>query len=173
MPVIDYSKLTGNPVERQAALQQLNESLQTYGFIYFGNHSIPQATVDEAFEWVGFQRLPKNAEPRRMLANPLQSKRFFGLPHGIKQSIAHPASGAVDDHRGFAEESLCLVSQLVFDRDEVQELRKTSPERKETLEIGNTYPNNDAPPNRWLREDQLPGFRAFVEQRWDECRRQV
>lgn len=61
------------------------------------------------------------------------------------------------------------MSQLVFDREEVQELRKTSPERKETLEMGNPYPNDDGPRNRYVSEDILPGFRAFIEKWWDEC----
>jgi isopenicillin N synthase-like dioxygenase len=52
MTVLDYGKLIGTPKERKAALKQLDESFQTYGFIYLGNHSIPQTMVDEAFEWV-------------------------------------------------------------------------------------------------------------------------
>lgn len=90
----------------------------------------------------------------------------------MKQSIAHPPSGEVDDHRGFAEVGLALVSQLVFDRDEVQALRKSAPERKETLEMGNPHPvGKDVAPNRWLREDVFPGFQSFVEDWWDECTR--
>jgi isopenicillin N synthase-like dioxygenase len=61
------------------------------------------------------------------------------------------------------------VSQLVFDEKKVQELRKTSHERKETYEMGNPYPNGESAPNRWLAEEHLPGWRAFVEKWWDEC----
>jgi isopenicillin N synthase-like dioxygenase len=105
-------------------------------------------------------------------ADSPQSKRFFSLPHNVKQMIAHPPSGEVDDHRGFAEVGLGLVSQMIFDRDEVNELRKTAPEKKETLEMGNSHDvGDDVPPNRWLPEDVLPGFRSFFESWWDECAR--
>lgn len=56
---------------------------------------------------------------------------------------------------------------MVFDRDEIEELRKSAPERKESLEMGN--PADEVAPNRWLPEDVLPGFRAFMESWWDEC----
>ena len=99
----------------------------------------------------------------RIHAHCFQSKRFFSLPHHVKQSIAHPPSGEVDDHRGFVEVGLALVSQLVWDRSEVEELRRIAPERKETLEMGNPFCNDaDVPPNRWLPEEVLPGFRNFV-----------
>lgn len=84
---------------------------------------------------------------------------------------AHPSSGDLDDHRGFTQDGQAHVSQLVFDHDEVQELRKTSPERKETLEMGNPYPSSgpDVPPNRWVPEDEFPGHQAFVQRWWDAC----
>ncbi|KAI1870343.1 uncharacterized protein JN550_005271 [Neoarthrinium moseri] len=148
MPVIDYQKLTGRANERKEALRLLDKSFQAYGFIYLLNHSIPQEMVDEAFAWC---------------------KRFFSLDHSVKSLVAHPASGAVDDHRGFAKEGLGLVSQLIFDEAKVADLRLTSPERKETLEMGNPYPNKESAPNRWLPEDALPGMRAFCERWWDAC----
>ncbi|KAH8597684.1 hypothetical protein B0O99DRAFT_567851 [Bisporella sp. PMI_857] len=146
IPVIDFSLLHGTPEQRQAALKLLDESFQSHGFVYLSNHTIDQKIVDQAFEW---------------------SKRFFRLPHHVKQMIAHPPSGEVGDHRGFSEVGLALVSQLVFDRNEVEELRKTAPETKETLEWGN--PLDDTAPNRWLSEGVFPGFRDFMELWWSEC----
>jgi isopenicillin N synthase-like dioxygenase len=87
----------------------------------------------------------------------------------LKQSISHPPSGKADDHRGFVEVGLALVSQLVFDRSEVEELRKSAPETKETLEMGN--PRDPIVPNRWLPEESFPGFRSFMESWWDACAR--
>jgi isopenicillin N synthase-like dioxygenase len=52
LPVLDYGKLMGTPEERKAALRELDNAFKTYGFVYLGNHSIPQTMVDEAFEWV-------------------------------------------------------------------------------------------------------------------------
>jgi isopenicillin N synthase-like dioxygenase len=52
LPVLDYGKLYGSPEEKKSALKQLDEAFGTYGFVYLGNHTIPQAMVDEAFDWV-------------------------------------------------------------------------------------------------------------------------
>lgn len=52
MATLDCSKLKGSPSERSAALGQLDEALQTYGFIYLANHGVSQALFDEAFSWI-------------------------------------------------------------------------------------------------------------------------
>lgn len=57
---------------------------------------------------------------------------------------------------------------MVFDRDEVQELRKTSPERKETLETGSPF-SKEVPENKWLPEGDFPGHKAFFESWWHDC----
>lgn len=54
IPTIDFGILAnGTPEERCAELKKLDESLQSMGFIYLANHTIPQAKVDEALDWVG------------------------------------------------------------------------------------------------------------------------
>ncbi|KAI1864628.1 hypothetical protein JX265_008352 [Neoarthrinium moseri] len=151
MPIINYAKLLDSSRgKRKDEFEKLDKSLRTYGFFYLSDHSISQDLVDEAFRW---------------------SKRFFDLPVEIKEKVAHPASGAIEDHRGWAQDGLGHVSQLVFDADQVKQLRVTSPECKETLEMGNPHPNSFSPPNRTLPDDDLPGFNSFVEQWWDECTR--
>ncbi|KAK8857337.1 thymine dioxygenase [Apiospora arundinis] len=151
MPVIDFEKLVANNTrEQELEFQILDGSLRTYGFFYLTNHTIPQDVVDEAFQW---------------------AKRFFNLPVETKEKVAHPSSGAIEDHRGWAQEGLGYVTQLVFDADEVQRLRTSIPERKETLEMGNPRPNENSPPNRNLPEEDLPGFVAFTESWWDHCTR--
>jgi isopenicillin N synthase-like dioxygenase len=88
----------------------------------------------------------------------------------VKLSILHPPDGGVEDHRGFVPDGLTYVSQLVFDDATVQELRKSAPEKKQSLEMGNPHPEEagaDMPKNRLPTEEELPGFRAFVEKWWD------
>lgn len=53
MQVIDYSKLVNdNTIDQEEEFESLDRTLKQYGFFYLSNHSIPQAIVDEAFEWV-------------------------------------------------------------------------------------------------------------------------
>jgi non-haem dioxygenase in morphine synthesis N-terminal len=52
IPVVDFSLLVGAQQERVKALQQLDDALATYGFIYLSNHGIPQDMIDDAFSWV-------------------------------------------------------------------------------------------------------------------------
>lgn len=52
MATLDCSKLKGSPSERSGALRQLDEALQTSGFIYLANHGVSQTLFDEAFAWI-------------------------------------------------------------------------------------------------------------------------
>ena len=52
IPVVDYRQLHGGPEEREMALGQIDESFQSFGFLYLSQDSIPQEMVDEAFAWV-------------------------------------------------------------------------------------------------------------------------
>ena len=52
IPVVDFRQLHGEPEEREMALRQMDESFQSFGFLYVSHHSIPQEMVDEAFAWV-------------------------------------------------------------------------------------------------------------------------
>ncbi|GAQ41672.1 hypothetical protein AtubIFM55763_011653 [Aspergillus tubingensis] len=151
IPVVDFRALTSeNPRERKDALNQLDEAFQTYGFIYLSNHSIGQKLVDEAFSW---------------------SQRFFHLPNEVKELCKHNTVAA--DHRGWAAVGTGIVSQDIWDPNEIEKLRKTAPvEQKEILEMGN--PRSKGGPgesivNRLLPEDVFPGFRAFLERWWDAC----
>ena len=69
----------------------------------------------------------------------------------------HPPGGK--HHRGYSGIGREKVSQNVFDRDAIQDLRKT-PDVKESFESGNV--KDEFQPNIWLPEDKLPGFRRFV-----------
>jgi isopenicillin N synthase-like dioxygenase len=97
-----------------------------------------------------------------------QLRRFFNLPTAVKEFIAHPPSGEVDDDRGWARIGLGHTVQMIFDPDAAQEVRENNPDFKETLELGNPF-SSAVPPNRWPAEHELPGFRSFVESWWKEC----
>lgn len=56
-PVVDFSKLQGTFAEQEKELNNLDRALQTFGFFYLTNHSIPQQTVDQAFQWVSTEDL--------------------------------------------------------------------------------------------------------------------
>lgn len=63
------------------------------------------------------------------------------------------------------------MSQLDWDTAELEELRKTTPERHESLELCNPYDlEDDVGQNPWLPEDIFPGFRSFYNTWWDADR---
>jgi isopenicillin N synthase-like dioxygenase len=82
--------------------------------------------------------------------------------------IAHPPSGEVDEDRGWVRTELGHTLQMVFDTDEAEEVRQKNPDFKETLELGNPF-SDEVPPNKWLPEHILPGFRTFAESWWTDC----
>jgi isopenicillin N synthase-like dioxygenase len=98
-----------------------------------------------------------------------QSRQFFKLPTDVKLSILHDPDGDADNHRGFVPDGLTYVSQLEFEEDRIKELRKTTPERKQSLEMGNPHSSafENVPRNRLPTEEQLPGIRGFVEKWFD------
>ena len=68
----------------------------------------------------------------------------------------HPPGGS--HHRGYSGISQEKVTQNVFDKEEIADLRQI-PDVKETYESGNV--DDEAQPNIWLPEEKLPGFRAY------------
>jgi isopenicillin N synthase-like dioxygenase len=59
------------------------------------------------------------------------------------------------------------VSQNVFDEKDLEALRQV-PDVKESFESGNV--NDDSQPNIWLPEDKLPGFQAYMESFFVDCK---
>ncbi|KAJ5780432.1 oxidoreductase 2OG-Fe(II) oxygenase family [Penicillium paradoxum] len=153
IPVIDFRILSaGTPQERKDALEQLDDALKSYGFVYLSNHSVGQAMVDEAMSW---------------------SRRFFSLPINVKKMIAHPRKAS--DHRGYVSAGTGIVTQGIWDPTEIEKLRETAPiEQMENLETGNPYLSTDpndtrVARNRLLPEEIFPGFQSFHQKWWDVC----
>ncbi|KAI9666203.1 MAG: hypothetical protein M1821_004138 [Bathelium mastoideum] len=144
VPVINFgSFLNGEEDQKQAVSAQIKDAFQNIGFVCLTNHGVPQNKLQECFQW---------------------SKRFFDLPVETKMLAPHPPGGS--HHRGYSGIGQEKVSQQIFDRDAIHELRKV-PDMKESFESGNV--EDDLQPNIWPPENKLPGFRSFMEDFYVEC----
>lgn len=82
-----------------------------------------------------------------------QSKRFFDLPADLKASLAWETP---ESNRGYVAQGRERVTQST-DPEEILRLRRSSPDFKETMEIGRDYGSEFR--NRWPEESDLPGFK--------------
>src|SRR5688572_27048397 len=98
------------------------------------------------------------------LIDATQSTQFFTLPLEDKEKAPHPPEGWY--HRGYSGIGREKVSQLVFDRDAIESLRKV-PDYKESFDLGRE--GDDHTPNIWPPEDVLPGFRSFFVRFYEAC----
>ena len=63
------------------------------------------------------------------------SRRFFALPQEVKMTAPHPPAG--DHHRGYSGIGVEQVSQMVFDEDKLDEMRKgKGGDFKESYDMG-------------------------------------
>ncbi|KAJ0424975.1 hypothetical protein BJY00DRAFT_226727 [Aspergillus carlsbadensis] len=101
IPVLDFADFAhGNQAQHDDFCRRLHASLSTLGFVKIRNHSIPDETLDEVFEW---------------------SKKFFDMPLEDKLKAAHPVQA--NPHRGWScvgQEKLSVIRQgkAVFDLKE-------------------------------------------------------
>ncbi|KAL9094842.1 MAG: hypothetical protein Q9165_002791 [Trypethelium subeluteriae] len=145
VPIIDFHFfLNGTDDQKNSTAAQIKDTFQDVGFVYLTNHGVARKKVEECFEW---------------------SKSFFDLSLEMKMLAPHPPGAS--HHRGYSGIGRERVSQNVFDRDAIHELRKV-PDIKESFESGNVADNLQ--PNIWLPEDKLPGFRGrFMEDFFVDC----
>ncbi|WVQ82264.1 hypothetical protein IAT38_004392 [Cryptococcus sp. DSM 104549] len=114
------------------------------GFAYLINHGLAQAEVDEIFA---------------------TSKRFFELPHEVKMTAPHPPEGA--KHRGYSGIGVEQVSQMVFEEEALAEIRRVSPDFKESFDMGDEHSRRCE--NIWLEEKYFPGMRATCLKFMETC----
>ncbi|OHE97211.1 hypothetical protein CORC01_07465 [Colletotrichum orchidophilum] len=148
IPLIDLGALIEDNANPEAALKAGNnlvEAFRVSGFAHVKNHGIPEKTIESAFQW---------------------SEKFFSLPQSEKDKAPHPREGWW--HRGYSGIGREKVSQMVFDAEQISELRKI-PDFKESYEIGRE--DNDHLPNIWVPETSLPGFRSFFNNFYEVCYR--
>ncbi|KAK3052439.1 hypothetical protein LTS18_012290, partial [Coniosporium uncinatum] len=139
-PLVNFSPFfDGFEAHKQAVAEQLDDAFRNVGFVYLMGHEVPQGKVDECFRW------PERPEETELLA-------------------PHPPGGA--HHRGYSGLGEEKVSQNVFDKEQITELRQV-PDVKESFESGNVH--DKAQPNIWVPEDKLPGFQTFMQCFFLDC----
>lgn len=144
IPLVDFSPfVNGGKEEQERAAQQIDNAFRDVGFVYLENHGVPKEKVEECFAW---------------------SKKFFALPSETKMLAPHPPGGA--HHRGYSAPGLEKVTQHTYEKDEIAKSREV-PDFKESFESGNVH--DESQPNIWLPEEELPGFRAFMESYFKDC----
>lgn len=140
LPVIDFGKfLAGSVAQKQESAVKLVNAFKNVGFVYLVNHGIPKKTIDSAFA---------------------QSKKFFDLDQSVKNKLAWESP---ESNRGYVSPGREKVSQLIC-KDQVQALRDSSPDLKESLEIGKEPSQNFQ--NMWPVD---PKFRAEMMQFYKTC----
>ncbi|EPE34347.1 Clavaminate synthase-like protein [Glarea lozoyensis ATCC 20868] len=141
---LDYRDFQyGGQEQHRTFCHNLCETLSTWGFIKIQNTSIPDAVIDELFSY---------------------NKKFFALPEHIKQKARHPA--APNPHRGWSAVGQEQLSRIAgFEKDE--ETDGFVPEYRESFDQGAA--DDELFPNRWIDEDDLPGFRKFMENYYEMC----
>ncbi|KAI5862292.1 thymine dioxygenase [Durotheca rogersii] len=137
IPLIDFSAfLNGNPEQRRETAKAILHGFQTAGFIYL-------------------KGLPITSEYRKHVFET--SAKYFRLPTETKMSHCWTTPEA---NRGYSAPGREKTTSLT-DREEVQRLRDTVPDIKESLEIG----REDEPghPNHWPEEEgELVGFKETM-----------
>ncbi|KAL4933934.1 isopenicillin N synthase family dioxygenase [Aspergillus undulatus] len=150
LPVVDFSSWYGfdNEASQKRVARELVDACQRVGFVRIINHSLPESTLEETFEW---------------------SKRLFALPEEEKMKAPHPGGWAV--HRGYSWPGLEKVTQIMGadDDGELKGKLREVPDVKEVYDIGSE--NNTSQPNQWLPETTLPGFRAFMTKFYNDSHR--
>nr|QIW91874.1 OXY2 [Phialomyces arenicola] len=141
---LDFQQFcSGSPDERQKFCIDLRENLSVYGFTKIRNTTLSNETIDKLFEY---------------------NKRFFALPEHIKAKAAHP--DAPNPHRGWSavgQEKLVKISGF----EQEQERKNFYDEFRESLDQGAA--DDMLFPNRWVDEEDLPGFRTFMEEFYGSC----
>ena len=141
VPIVDFGRfLKGNDSEKKAASEDVLDAFKTVGFVYLANHSIPQSQIDNVFA---------------------KSKRFFDLSMEEKNKLAWITPQA---NRGYVAPGREKVSRL-SNKEDVAALRKSSPDMKESFEIGKE-PSNDFQ-NHWPLHD--PAFQTTMMRFFTDC----
>ncbi|KAG5300813.1 oxidoreductase [Histoplasma ohiense] len=123
IPVIDFQPyLTGSPDDKLAVGISMTNAFKTSGFLYLKNHGIPPSVVKNIFD---------------------TSASFFKRPQAEKDGLAWTTPQA---NRGYTAVGREKVSQS-SDKDEIQKMRVTIPDLKESFEIGRD--DEAGLPNQW------------------------
>ncbi|KAH3662178.1 hypothetical protein OGAPHI_005426 [Ogataea philodendri] len=136
VPLIDFAKFDDGSVEERRRIgKQVVDAMTHVGFLYIINHGISQQDQERMFQW---------------------SETFFKLSEEQKSKCSHPENGA--HHRGWSHVGREKVVQMVFDKSQIEELRK-KPDVKESFDMGNE--ENKELANFWPDQDDIPAFKEY------------
>jgi isopenicillin N synthase-like dioxygenase len=143
--LIDFSKfLNGDSSTRRETAKAILNGFQDAGFIYLRNHPISRDSVKHAFA---------------------MSANFFAQPLEKKVALEWTTPQA---NRGYTAHGREKVTQLI-DPAEVEKIRSTVPDLKESYEIGRDNEANH--PNNWPNEEgTVIGFKADMKGFFEECK---
>ncbi|KAH7081981.1 2og-Fe oxygenase family protein [Paraphoma chrysanthemicola] len=85
IPTIDISNIDGSLAQRQAIAARIRQACETCGFFYIKNHSIPQSSIDEAFDLL---------------------RRFFALDEDVKMDAHVQKNPAIRGYEPMLETRL-------------------------------------------------------------------
>ncbi|KAH7920281.1 flavonol synthase/flavanone 3-hydroxylase [Leucogyrophana mollusca] len=146
LPIIDFANFgDGTSVEAKEIAEKFYAACRDVGFAYIANTGIPQHAIDGMFELCA---------------------KFFDLPTEIKQKAPHPPEGW--KHRGYSGVGVEQVSQMVFDPNELADIRSKALDFKESFDFGNE--DSTRLQNIWPPEEDLPGFREQAVAFFKVCR---
>ncbi|KAF1924073.1 Clavaminate synthase-like protein [Didymella exigua CBS 183.55] len=145
IPLIDFGAfLSGDPATKKATAEAVLEGFQNAGFIYLKNHGISPSTISNAFS---------------------HSASFFVRPQDQKDAMAWYSAAANRGYVAQGREKLVPLDETGTE----EEMRKTVPDLKESLEIGRD--NQPDTPNMWPSGDEAAKeFKHEMLKFFDTCK---
>jgi isopenicillin N synthase-like dioxygenase len=145
IPFIDFAKFDDADAAREIG-HKLFTACRDVGFAYLINLTTEkqQDQVNEMFQW---------------------SRKLFALSEQEKMLALRPKESWW--HRGYSSIGKEQISQMEFDPEKLAELRKITPDFKESFDLGNDA-STARLRNIWLPEDKLPGFRDSAKKFFEE-----
>ncbi|ORX95882.1 hypothetical protein BCR34DRAFT_498153 [Clohesyomyces aquaticus] len=137
IPLINFAPfLSNDPTSKKQTAQAILDGFQNAGFIYLQNHGISSSTVSNVFA---------------------KSAKFFARPQEQKDALGWYSPEA---NRGYVAQGREKVTDLE-ELDEVEALRKSIPDLKESLEIGRD--DEEGMPNMWPPVDGDEEAKVFKD----------
>ena len=118
IPIVDFNGfLAGSPAEKNDTAKEILEGFISSGFVYLSNAGIDKSLVSSVFSL---------------------SEKFFALPAEEKLKLAWETP---ESNRGYVAPGREKVSRLL-DQEEIEKIRVSNPDLKESLEIGKEPSDN-------------------------------
>ncbi|KAF8325168.1 Clavaminate synthase-like protein [Cantharellus anzutake] len=143
VPVIDFAPFwSDSEGMKKEVARQVVDAFKNIGFMYIKNHGVDEVFVQEVFH---------------------ESDKFFALPQAVKDELAWKDPRA---NRGYVKQGRERVTDST-DPEVIKKLRETSPDVKESMEIG--LETDPAWKNHWPSTGVAPDFRSTMLKFYDTC----